>query len=74
MIVIDDGEKECNDILDDLWNEGRDEYGYVVIGGLLNKNNAVQFAEEIEDFINKWNWETVHCTRRIEKYRSDLNE
>jgi hypothetical protein len=36
----------------------------------LDKENARQFVEELEDFVNKWDWRIFHCTGRISEYRS----
>ena len=70
MSVIDEKIKECEDISNDLWREGRDEYEYIGIGGSLNKNDATQFVRELEDLLNKWDWQIFHFTGRIEEHRS----
>ena len=70
MSVIDEKIKECEDISNELWYEGKDEYEYIGIGGSLSKNNATQFVGELEDLLNKWDWRIFHSTRRIEEHRS----
>ena len=70
MSIIEEKIKECEDISNELWDEGEDEYEYIEIGGSLNKENARQFMEELEDFLNRWDWRIFHRTGRIEEYRS----
>ena len=70
MSMKDEKIQECEDISNELWSKGEDEYEYIGIGGSLNKNNATQFVGELEDFLNRWDWKIFHCTRRIEEHRS----
>ena len=55
MSIIDKKIKECEDISNELWMEGKDEYEYI---------------GELENFLTKWDWKIFHCTRRIEEHRS----
>ena len=70
MNARDEKIKEGKDISDMLWSKGRDEYEYIEFGGMLNKDSAKHFMEELEEFLNKWDWGIFCCTGRIEKYRS----
>ena len=70
MNVKNERIKNCEGISKELWNEGKDEYEYIGVVGSLNKDNAMQFVDELEDFINRWDWRILHCTRRIEEHRS----
>ena len=70
MNVKNEKIKNCEDISNKLWAEGKDDFEHVDIGGYLNKDNIKQFVWELEDFLNKWNWEIFNGTERIEKNRS----
>ena len=72
MNARDEKIKECEDLSDKLWAEGRDSYQYIEFGfgGSLNKDNARKFMEELGDFLNKLDWRIFCCTGRIEEYRS----
>jgi hypothetical protein len=62
--------EEAKRIVNKPWTDGKDGYQYVGIGGLLNKENTRQFVEELENFVNKWDWRIFQYTNRIDEYRS----
>ena len=65
MSVIDERIKECEDICNELRDEGRDGYRSIGIGGPLSNENGMQFVEELGNFLNRWNWRIFNCTGRI---------